>query len=32
MNRGVGVVREYELKLEEVKVSRTPGGSGEWDS
>ena len=30
--RGVGVVRDYELKLEEVNVSHTLGVPGEGDT
>ena len=30
MNRGIGVVREEELKMEELKDSHTLGGTGEW--
>ena len=30
MNRGVGVVRDEELKMDKVKDSHTLGGTGEW--
>jgi hypothetical protein len=32
MKKGVGVVRDQELKLEEVKTSHTIGGAGEGDA
>ena len=32
INRDVGVVRDYERKLEKVKTSYTQGETGEWDT
>ena len=32
IKRGVGVMRDYKLKLEDLKSSHTVGGSGEGDT
>jgi len=32
INMGVGVMRDYKLKLEDLKASHTLGGAGEGDT